>query len=342
MKDKTVNVELEFLPKQWELFNDEARFKVIAKGRRFGLTKGFSLYAISKCLSEVDYSMLWVDTIYGNINRYYERYFLPELKKIKHLCAYKKQDNILKINESYIDFRSADRPENIEGQSYKTIIMNEAGIILKDRRLWTESILPMVIDHKANVLIGGTPKGKWTKKNEKHLFYELYQKGEITKNKNQITREESQKSNGKGQNSNEEENRWKSFNYSTYENPLLDEAEIKEVENEIPYFLRQQEIYGKFIEENEAQIIKHEWWRYYQVGPSTSLGIERVVQSWDTAFKTKEENDFSVCTTWEITKNKFLLLHLFRERMEFPELKRKAAELFLMFKPSVLLIEDKA
>ena len=352
MKDETVNVELEFLPKQWELFNDDARFKVIAKGRRFGLTKGFSLYAISKCLSEVDYSMLWVDTIYGNINRYYERYFLPELKKIKHLCAYKKQDNILKINESYIDFRSADRPENIEGQSYKTIIINEAGIILKDRRLWTESILPMVMDHKANVLIGGTPKGKWTKKNEKHLFYELYQKGEVGSGQSAVGSRQSSvgsPSTSLGMT----KDKWKSFNYSTYENPLLDEAEIKEVENEIPYFLRQQEIYGKFIEENEAQIIKHEWWKYFRMveglglmvdgrGASTSLGIERIVQSWDTAFKTKEENDFSVCTTWGITKNKFLLLHLFRERMEFPELKRKAAELFLMFKPSVVLIEDKA
>jgi len=140
-----------------------------------------------------------------------------------------------------------------------------------------------------------------------------------------------------------EKENWKAFNYSTYDNPLLDTEEIKEVENEIPLFLRQQEIYGKFIEKNEAQIINHDWWKFFQLGiRNEGLGIERIVQSWDTAFKTKEENDFSVCTTWGITKNKFLLLDLFRERMEFPELKRKAADLYLKFKPAVVLIEDKA
>ncbi|MCK9210340.1 MAG: phage terminase large subunit [Ignavibacteriaceae bacterium] len=313
-----VVLNIDFHEKQREVFSDKARFKIIAKGRRFGLTKGMAFYAIHKAYEPPsDKRILWVDTIYGNINRYYERYFMPVIKETKLAYEYKRQDNIFKIKESYIDFRSADRPENIEGQGYNLIIINEAGIILKNRRLWTETILPMVIDYKAEVIIGGTPKGKFTKKNERHLFYELFEKGKQQKN-------------------------WKSFNYSTYDNVLLDPNEIREVENEIPPFLRQQEIYGKFIEENEAQIIKHEWWRFYQVGPSTSLGIERIVQSWDTAFKTKEENDFSVCTTWGITKNKFLLLHLFRERMEFPELKRKAAELFLTFKPSVVLIEDKA
>ena len=326
-KEGEINVYVNFHDKQEELFKHWARYKIIAKGRRFGLTKGMAFYAMQKGFEDGESKILWVDTIYGNINRYYERYFLPVLKVAKIVYEYKRQDNILKIHNSYIDFRSADRPENIEGQGYTLIIINEAGIILKNRRLWTETILPMVIDYKARVIIGGTPKGKFTKKNERHLFYELFEKGKQQEN-------------------------WKSFNYSTYDNVLLDPNEIREVENEIPPFLRQQEIYGKFIEENEAQIINHSWWRYYEGKPlltspllkgrNGELGIERIVQSWDTAFKTKEENDFSVCTTWGITKNKFLLLHLFRERMEFPELKRKAAELFLTFKPSVVLIEDKA
>jgi len=316
--DIDYTIKSNFHAKQEEIFNDHSRYKIIAKGRRFGLTRGFVIYAISAALQNPTAKILWVDTIYGNINRYYDRYFLPQLDKIKLIYQHKRQDNILKINGAEIDFKSADRPENMEGQAYNLIIMNEAGIILKNRRIWTETILPMVIDYKAKVLIGGTPKGKWVKANEKHLFYELFQKCI------------------------EKEN-WKAFNYSTYDNPLLDTEEIKEVENEIPLFLRQQEIYGKFIEKNEAQIINHDWWKFFQLGiRNEGLGIERIVQSWDTAFKTKEENDFSVCTTWGITKNKFLLLDLFRERMEFPELKRKAADLYLKFKPAVVLIEDKA
>ncbi len=84
----------------------------------------------------------------------------------------------MKIINSVCDFRSADKPENIEGFGYELIILNEAGIILKNRRLWEESIRPMILDYKAKVIIGGTPKGKRVKKtNETHLFYELFQRG---------------------------------------------------------------------------------------------------------------------------------------------------------------------
>ena len=65
-----------------------------------------------------------------------------------------------------MDFRSADKPENIEGFGYALIILNEAGIILKNRRLWEETIRPMAMDYKAKVIIGGTPKGKRVKKDK--------------------------------------------------------------------------------------------------------------------------------------------------------------------------------
>ena len=78
---------------------------------------------------------------------------------------------------SVLDLRSADRPENLEGFGYHLIIINEAGIVLKNRNLWQESILPMTLDYKAEVIIGGTPKGKKTKNTEKHLFFELFEKG---------------------------------------------------------------------------------------------------------------------------------------------------------------------
>jgi hypothetical protein len=43
----------------------------------------------------------------------------------------------------------------------------------------------------------------------------------------------------------------------------------------------------------EGAIFKREWWRYFREQPKFS----RIVQSWDTAFKTAEANDYSVCTT---------------------------------------------
>jgi len=66
------------------------------------------------------------------------------------------------------------------------------------------------------------------------------------------------------------------------------------------------------------------------------------VQSWDTANKATELSDFSVCTTWGILGKNLYLLEVLRRRMEYPELKRAVRDQHALFRPSVVLIEDKA
>jgi len=241
----------------------------------------------------------------------------------KDLWNYNRSNNILTLNGVYCDLRSADKPENIEGFGYKLIILNEAGIILKNERLWNESIRPMVLDYKADVLIGGTPKGKKTKNGEEHLFYTLYKKGKNNK-------EEGEKSN------------WMSFDFKTYDNPLLDIEEIDELASDISPVLRDQEIFGMFVDKETHSIVKREWWGYYRGTEYLSEHKRGIIQSWDTAFKKNEENDFSVCTTWIITNRAYYLIDLFRDRIEFPDLKRKVKELYDKYLPNSVWIEDKA
>ena len=88
----------------------------------------------------------------------------------------------------------------------------------------------------------------------------------------------------------------------------------------------------------EGAIFKREWWRYYSVPPKFS----RIVQSWDTAFKIGHDNDYSVCTTWGETDTGWYLIDRFKRRMEFAALKAMAVTLADQFKPSVVLVEDKA
>lgn len=322
---KQLELEIGYHTNQEKIFFESgARFKVIAKGRRFGLTRGFANYIIEEMLAGIS-PILWVDTVYGNIERYVERCFVPTLKSLpKNLWKYRSNRNDLRIGNSVCDFRSADNPENIEGFGYALIVINEAGIVLKNRNLWSESILPMILDQKARVLIGGTPKGKTVKRTkEKHLFYELFEKGQRAESK--------------------EQSEWMAFNFSSYDNPLLDPKEIDELVKEISPALRDQEIYGKFVDAETAGIIKHEWWRYYE--DENKLYEQRVlkkVQSWDTAFKKNQENDYSVCTTWLVGVNAFYLLDMWKGRVEFPELKKKVVELYELHKVNEILIEDKA
>jgi predicted phage terminase large subunit-like protein len=87
-------------------------------------------------------------------------------------------------------------------------------------------------------------------------------------------------------------------------------------------------------------IIKTPWLRYYTPGeipPRFSMKI----QSWDTANKSGEFNDYSVCTTWGLRDNRYYLLDVFRRRMEYPDLRRAIKQLFAQFSPNAVVIEDK-
>jgi predicted phage terminase large subunit-like protein len=88
-------------------------------------------------------------------------------------------------------------------------------------------------------------------------------------------------------------------------------------------------------------LVKAAWFKHY---PASALPqhFDRIVQSWDTANKATELSDFSVCTTWGIAGNNLYLIDLVRRRMEYPELKREVRAQYERFRPSIVLIEDKA
>ena len=91
-------------------------------------------------------------------------------------------------------------------------------------------------------------------------------------------------------------------------------------------------------------IIKRAWWKRYPVDPMKLEPLTRfslIVQSWDTAAKTNDWNDYSVCTTWGVTPaNQYYLLHRWRQRVEYPDLKRAMRDLAATWKPGSILIED--
>ena len=103
-------------------FGDHGKYRVMTKGRRVGFTHGAANYCISHGLRH-DHRILWGDTIHGNLDRYVERYFMPVLKKIdSKWWNWNAQKKEMHLNESIIDFRSAERPENWEGFGYHRII----------------------------------------------------------------------------------------------------------------------------------------------------------------------------------------------------------------------------
>lgn len=70
--------------------------------------------------------------------------------------------------------------------------------------------------------------------------------------------------------------------------------------------------------------------------------FEYYIQSWDTAIKTSDTSDYSVCTVWGVAGSVYYLVDMVRSKMAYPELKNTAKRLNNKYKPRVILIEDKA
>jgi len=90
----------------------------------------------------------------------------------------------------------------------------------------------------------------------------------------------------------------------------------------------------------EGGLVKGSWFEYYNETFEKEDG-NRIVQSWDTASKAEDHNDYSVCTTWLIKKNKYYLLHVFRKRLEYPDLLKRIKIQANSHHVDVILIEDK-
>jgi len=95
----------------------------------------------------------------------------------------------------------------------------------------------------------------------------------------------------------------------------------------------------------EGAIIKREWWQEWEERDPPKC--EFVIQSWDTAFLAKETADYSACTTWGIFSDKndesnIILLDALQERLEFPDLKTRAYDMYKEYDPDAFIVEAKA
>ncbi len=88
-------------------------------------------------------------------------------------------------------------------------------------------------------------------------------------------------------------------------------------------------------------MIKTSWLKSYAPA-ELPMKFELVFQSWDTANKPTQLSDYSVCTTWGVKDKHLYLLHVYRKRVGYPELKRAVRDQADPFSPRTILIEDKA
>lgn len=126
------------------------------------------------------------------------------------------------------------------------------------------------------------------------------------------------------------------------------QKELEAIKAEIPVSKWEAQ-YQQNPTSEEGAIIKREMWKIWEEDDPPPC--DYLIQSWDTAFEKNNRADYSVCTTWGVFYKdnlegahapNIILLDCFKARMEFPELKRKAHELYLEWEPDSLIIEKRA
>lgn len=78
-------------------------------------------------------------------------------------------------------------------------------------------------------------------------------------------------------------------------------------------------------------ILKSEWFKPWKQRDLPEF--DYILQSWDTALTGSNTSCYSACTTWGVFKDKgdinnIMLLSIFRERIEYPELRKMATRLY--------------
>tara|TARA_R100000654_G_scaffold34122_1_gene59553 strand:+ start:1869 stop:3377 length:1509 start_codon:yes stop_codon:yes gene_type:complete len=99
----------------------------------------------------------------------------------------------------------------------------------------------------------------------------------------------------------------------------------------------------------EGALIKREWWREWE--KDSPPPCEAIIQSWDTAFLKTQRADYSACTTWGVfywpdddgkSQPNLILLDAYKEKLEFPDLKRAAYDKYWEYEPDQMIVEAKA
>lgn len=98
----------------------------------------------------------------------------------------------------------------------------------------------------------------------------------------------------------------------------------------------------------EGAIIKRDMWKIWEGDRAPTC--DYIIQSWDTAFEKSNRADYSACTTWGVFYRdvdgvevaNIVVLDAYKERLEFPELKKVAYDMWKEWQPDTLLVEKKA
>jgi len=88
----------------------------------------------------------------------------------------------------------------------------------------------------------------------------------------------------------------------------------------------------------DGNLLHMEWFGTYDEDHPREAFL-KIVQSWDTGMTSAPTSDYSVCTIWGFRPNKWYLLDVYRQRLDYPDLKRAVIRLKRQWQADIVLVE---
>jgi hypothetical protein len=223
------DLNFSLLPWQQEVFKDQTRFKVVAAGRRCGKSRMAAVTLLIEGLKCPQGSaVLYVSPTMGQ-SRQIIWDLLLDLGREVIQSSHVNNLDITLINGARIYVRGADRPDTLRGVSLTYAVLDEVADIKPEA--WEQVIRASLSDKRGRALFIGTPKGR-------NWFYDTFKLGES-----------------------EDDPDWKSWHFTTADNPLIDAKEIESAKKTLSTFAFKQEYMASFTNAG-SDIFKEEWIKY--------------------------------------------------------------------------------
>jgi predicted phage terminase large subunit-like protein len=221
----STDLNIKLLPWQQSVWDSKVRFKVVAAGRRTGKSRLAAYLLIFYGLQAKSGHVFYVAPTQGQARDI----MWQALLEVGHPVIKSSHINNLQItllNGATISLKGADRPETMRGVSLKYLVMDEYADMKPE--VWEQILRPALADQKGGALFIGTPMGR-------NHFYELYTYA------------------GLG-----DDETYDAWHFTSYDNPILDPAEIDVAKKSMSSYAFRQEFMASF-EAMGSDIFKEEW-----------------------------------------------------------------------------------
>tara|TARA_R100000654_G_scaffold66666_2_gene94982 strand:+ start:1130 stop:2389 length:1260 start_codon:yes stop_codon:yes gene_type:complete len=302
-------LDIKLLPWQQEVWNDPVRFKIVAAGRRTGKSRLAAWLLIVNALKKDRSIVFYVAPTQGQARDI----MWDTLMDLGHPVIASSHINNLQIkliNGSTISLKGGDRPETMRGISLKFLVLDEYADIKSE--VWEQILRPALADQKGQALFIGTPMGR-------NHFYELYKYGEF-----------------------EEDPSYKSWHFTSYDNPLLDKDEINAAQKSMSSYAFRQEFMASF-EARGSEVFKEDWIKFSEEKPENyDCYVAVDVSGFQDLVKKKTKNtrldNTSICVVF-VNEDGWYVENIVYGRWTVEETAQKIFQVVRDYKPLCVGIE---